>query len=75
MSPKETAALRQKLGMTQQEMSAALLLGKGGDRTVRRWESGERAVSGPTIIAMLALLSGWVPPCGYPVNPLDKDLI
>ena len=32
---------RIKLGMTQKELADSIGLGKGGDRTLRRWESGE----------------------------------
>lgn len=54
MTSDELKAARESRGWTQEQMATALKLGKGGARTVRRWESGERAVPGP-VEAFLAV--------------------
>ena len=47
---------RESLKMTQQKMADSLLLGKGGARTVRRWELGERKIPGPAAAAVRLML-------------------
>jgi hypothetical protein len=49
------------LGMTAPQMARALRMGKGSDRTIRRYESGECPVPGPTSVAVEALLTGFRP--------------
>jgi transcriptional regulator with XRE-family HTH domain len=49
------------LGMTAPQMAKALRMGKGSDRTIRRYESGECPVPGPTSVAVEALLTGFRP--------------
>lgn len=61
MTPDDVRAARQSLGMTQDELAAALRMGADGKRAVRRWEAGDRAISGPATVAIAALLSGWRP--------------
>jgi hypothetical protein len=59
---KEDFALaRGLLGMSAPEMARALRMGKGSDRTIRRYESGECPVPGPTSVAVEALLTGFRP--------------
>lgn len=59
---KEDFALaRSLLGMSAPEMARALRMGKGSDRTIRRYESGECPVPGPTSVAVEALLTGFRP--------------
>ena len=52
---------REALGMTQDQLAGALHMGADGKRAVRRWEHGEREISGPAEVAIEALLSGWRP--------------
>jgi transcriptional regulator with XRE-family HTH domain len=59
---KEDFALaRSLLGMTAPQMAKALRMGKGSDRTIRRYESGQCPVPGPTSVAVEALLTGFRP--------------
>jgi DNA-binding transcriptional regulator YiaG len=57
-SPHKFRAARLSLKLSERAMGAALHLGKGGGRTVRRWESGESEVSGPAAVAV----SLWLDP-------------
>lgn len=50
---------RKRLGMTQKELADAIGLSKNGDRTIRRWESGETDIPGPAYLAIM----------GFPENP------
>jgi DNA-binding transcriptional regulator YiaG len=43
---------RQALGLTQQQLADALGLGKGGQVTVSRWETGAKIPSGPVVVAL-----------------------
>jgi DNA-binding transcriptional regulator YiaG len=52
MAPTELREARDRLGLTQEELAGLLALGSGGNRTVRRWETGERAIPGPVVVAM-----------------------
>lgn len=52
MTPAEIRAARKALGLSANGLAEALRLGKGGGRTVRRWESGETPVSGPAQVAI-----------------------
>jgi DNA-binding transcriptional regulator YiaG len=61
MTPAEVRAARLALGMTQDQLAAALRMGGDGKRAVRRWEDGDRAISGPASVAIEALLTGWRP--------------
>lgn len=54
MTPKQLKSVRQKFGLSQAEL--ALLIGVASDRTVRRWEEGERDIPGPVIVLMQLLL-------------------
>ena len=42
MTPADLLAIRKRLGLTQAEL--APLVGAASDRTVRKWENGERAI-------------------------------
>jgi len=63
-SPHKFRAARLSLKLSERAMGAALHLGKGGGRTVRRWESGESEVSGPAAVAV----SLWLDPR----NPMPR---
>lgn len=56
MTPAEFRAARKALGLSANGMAEALRLGKGGGRTVRRWEAGDVPVSGPVSLAVQLLL-------------------
>ena len=45
ISGNDIKKLRQKFNLTQKELADALGLQKFGDRTIRRWESGETSPS------------------------------
>lgn len=53
MLPHEIQAARHELGMTQRELGVFLELENDGpERTVRRWETGTRAIPGPVKVAL-----------------------
>lgn len=56
MTPAELIAARKRLGLSTNGMAKALRLGKGGGRTVRRWEAGDTPISGPASLAIELLL-------------------
>ena len=61
MSPNEVRDARRALGLTQHELAVLLRMGGDGKRSVRRWEAGDREISGPASVAIEALLTGWRP--------------
>lgn len=54
MTPKQFQDTRERLGLSQAEL--ALIFGVASDRTVRRWEAGERDIPGPVIVLMKLIL-------------------
>jgi DNA-binding transcriptional regulator YiaG len=56
MTPAELRSARAALGLSAAALARALELGKGGDRTVRRWEAGERDIPGPVRVVLRMLL-------------------
>jgi len=56
MTPAEIRTARKTLGLSANGLAEALRLGKGGGRTVRRWESGDSPISGPASVAIELLL-------------------
>lgn len=52
MTSDEVRAARHLLGMTQDQLAKALRMGGDGKRAVRRWESGDRHISGPASVAI-----------------------
>jgi DNA-binding transcriptional regulator YiaG len=52
MTPTELREARDRLGLTQGELAKVLALGDDNARTIRRWETGERAIPGPVAVAM-----------------------
>jgi DNA-binding transcriptional regulator YiaG len=56
MAPAEVKRARAQLGLSALALAELLRLGKGGDRTVRRWEDGSSAVPGPAQVAIELLL-------------------
>jgi DNA-binding transcriptional regulator YiaG len=61
MTPEEVNFARLRLGMTLRELAEALRMGTDGRRAVRRWETGDRPISGPASVAIEAMLGGWRP--------------
>lgn len=59
MTPAELLAIRSRYGLSQSEM--ARILRVSDLRTVRRWEKGERAISGPASIVLELMASGELP--------------
>ena len=56
MTPETFKCIRKKLGMTQTQLAAVLRV--EDIRTIRRWETGERPVSGPASYLMELLDEG-----------------
>ena len=56
MEPSDLRLLRRAAGLSQQALADLMNLGAGGGRTVRRWEAGEVAISGPVAIAVKSVL-------------------
>ncbi len=57
MTPAEIRAARKALGLSANGLAEALRLGKGGGRTVRRWEAGDTPISGPVSVALELMLA------------------
>jgi len=55
-TPEDLRAARSRLGLSAAGLATALRLGANGGRTVRRWESGQIAFSGPVAVAIEAML-------------------
>jgi len=54
MTPQEFKEARQTLGLSAKGMAKALMVSSG--RTIRRWESGQRDIPGPAIVAIRYML-------------------
>jgi transcriptional regulator with XRE-family HTH domain len=52
---------RDELGMTASQLAKTLRMGRGADRTIRRYESGQSPVPGPVSVAVEALMTGFRP--------------
>lgn len=50
MTPNEFKAARTALGLSQSDLAA--LVQVQSDRTVRKWETGERDIPGPVIVLL-----------------------
>jgi len=59
MTPTELKAIRQRYGLTQSDLARILRIEDG--RTVRRWEAGDRAISGPATVLLELMESGELP--------------
>lgn len=59
MTPEAFKAIRQRAGLTQTELAARLRI--EDLRTIRRYEAGERAISGPVSLLMELLDDGELP--------------
>ena len=58
MTPQEFKEARIKLGLSQGNLGQLM---KTTDRSVRRWENGDREIPGPVIVLMQAYLDGYRP--------------
>jgi DNA (cytosine-5)-methyltransferase 1 len=56
--PAEIKEARRSLGLSQTGLAEALRLGPNGERTVRRWESGDVPITGPASLALELLVRG-----------------
>ena len=52
---------RDELGMSASQLAKVLRMGRGADRTIRRYESGQSPVPGPVSVAVEALMTGFRP--------------
>ena len=59
MTPAELKAIRERAGLTQDQLAKLLRL--SDSRTIRRYEDGSREVSGPVAIIMELLDAGELP--------------
>jgi DNA-binding transcriptional regulator YiaG len=64
MTPAELKAIRQRYGLSQSEL--AVLLRIADLRTIRRWEKGEVAISGPASIVLELMATGELPQRYWP---------
>jgi DNA-binding transcriptional regulator YiaG len=60
MTPATFKAIRQRLGLTQSGLAAVLRI--DDLRTIRRYEAGERSISGPVSLLMELLEAGTIKP-------------
>ncbi len=56
-TPEDIRQARQRLKLSAAGLAAALRLGANGGRTVRRWEAGQIAFSGPVAVAVESMLA------------------
>ena len=70
MNPNEVRDARRALGLTQHELAVLLRMGGDGKRSVRRWEAGDRDISGPASVAIEALLTGSIDVTYVGPNPV-----
>ena len=61
MSGAEFCRIRRGLDLSQNGLATMWQLGKGGGRTIRRWESEEVPISGPVAWAILSMHAGYRP--------------
>jgi transcriptional regulator with XRE-family HTH domain len=71
MTAQEVRAARYALGMTQDQLANALRMGGDGKRAVRRWEAGDRHISGPASVAIGFMLEA--AGCGMSGNGVFRD--
>lgn len=69
MTPKEIKDIRNWLGLSQSDF--AMMLGIASDRTIRRWEDGDKNIPGPVEV-LCDLIETFPEVCEY-LWPLDED--
>ncbi len=60
MTPAQFKTIRQRVGLSQSGLARALRV--EDVRTIRRYETGERAISGPVTLLMELIDAGLIPP-------------
>lgn len=71
MTPTQVRSARRALGMTQDQLAQALRMGGDGKRAVRRWEAGDRCISGPASVAIGFMLRD--AGCHNPADSVSGD--
>ena len=62
MTPYEIKQARKALGWTVNDLADALRMApSSGNRTIRRWENGDLPITGPAMVAIEAMLAGYIP--------------
>ena len=61
MTAHEFKDARNSLGLSQAELASILGMGKHGDRTIRRWENGERQPNPIACRALEWIAAGYIP--------------
>lgn len=56
MNPAQLRRARKRLGLTQHQLAARLLMGKSGYQSVGRWETDGNTIPGPVQVAVRCLL-------------------
>lgn len=59
MTPTELKSIRERFGLTQSGL--ARILRVEDIRTIRRWETGERPISGPASVVLEIMAEGELP--------------
>jgi DNA-binding transcriptional regulator YiaG len=59
MTPEQFRAIRKRAGLSQARLAALLRI--GDLRTIRRYETGERSISGPVSLLMELIDQGELP--------------
>lgn len=57
MTPRTFKSARRQLGLTAAELARRLRLGRGSDRTVRKWEAGDRRIPGPVAVSLAYMMA------------------
>lgn len=66
---KMVAEKRAELGLTQRQFAQLLGMGRGSERTIRRWENGESAPQDPYLSAMVLLIASTKSEAPFAQNP------
>lgn len=69
MTPADLKSARKALGLSQAEFARAV--GVASDRTVRKWEDGERDIPGP--VAVICDLCERFPPVSTAIIAIGKN--
>ena len=67
MTPADLKSLRKQLGLSQAELAEALQV--QSDRTVRKWEAGERDIPGPAQVLLRLWTDNRCPKWAKPQPP------
>lgn len=64
---------RVDLGLTQRQFAQLLRMGRGAERTIRRWEAGEHLPSGPYLHAMRSLIEKTEPDAPFAYDACKEN--